>query len=40
MTQRWKEIDVAYYNAQRRLMADLAKAPHKPVVQYESPETL
>ena len=28
---RWKEIDVKYYNAQRRLMTELAKAPHKPV---------
>lgn len=28
---RWKEIDVAYYNAQRRLMTELEKAPHKPI---------
>lgn len=31
MTKRWNERDLAYYNAQRRLMTELAKAPHKPV---------
>lgn len=46
MTKRWNEKDLAYYNAQRRLMTELAKAPHKPieftrpVVKCESPEAL
>jgi Holliday junction resolvase RusA-like endonuclease len=28
---RWNEKDLAYYNAQRQLMTELAKAPNKPV---------
>jgi Holliday junction resolvase RusA-like endonuclease len=31
MTKRWNEKDLAYYNAQRRLMTELAKVPNKQV---------